>query len=571
MTGRPTPRGALRCALVVGLGVVLAVAPSPTVAESPPLTIRAPLIAEPGAVPPAVVASESSLLGTTYDVVSTSGGGTIVNDAVLQPLDHPAPWNHAALADLSAITGPGTYEVRIGSTPSDPIVVTDGEFADVVTSGLEIFDSNADGEEPSSYHEPSHLNDRRSKIANGADKGERVNVLGGWMDAGDQLKFTVTTAYATLMLELTQANQPTAAGEIRDAAAIGRRFLLKAHPRRGVFVAQVGHTNADHKAGFRDPTVDDTSDDLRRRRRPSYVLTGATGGSDVAAITAAALATASLRVGPELRDRLIVAARAWLAKAKRLGEVWENCCYQQASWRDDVAVAQAALWRATGRASYAEDALVSLKRATDNGDTNWVVRADGFEMAGIAAAELCGVLRPGDDAASDDVRRPACRILRQGGSAWIYAVNTETAFGRAGWEQWATVRQSESGAVVLALAERAGLDDSGPALDRATGWFLGVNPWGNRWQSDVGGGIENPYHWVQVFEGDLPGAVVGGPAPLADINANRYYAPGDPLEPGPFDTPDQTYTDLAPDYVMNEVGIGYSAPAVLHFALISPA
>jgi len=32
----------------------------------------------------------------------------------------------------------------------------------------------------------------------------------------------------------------------------------------------------------------------------------------------------------------------------------------------------------------------------------------------------------------------------------------------------------------------------------------------------------------------------------------------------------ETYQDLAGDWVMNEVGINYSAPAVLHFALLSP-
>ncbi len=568
MRRRPTARGVLACAVALGVGAAVAPGGMPAHA-SPELRVRAPRLAEPGAVPPAVVASDSSLAGMTYDVVSTSGGGTIVDDAALTPLDHPEPWDHAALADLSAIDTAGTYEVRVGATSSAPIVVTADAFADVVTRGLEVFDSNADGEEPSSYHEPSHLNDRRSKIANGPDKGDRVNVLGGWMDAGDQLKFTVTTAYATLLLEVAHANQPGAASEIGVAATIGRRFLLKAHPRPGVFVAQVGHTNADHHAGFRDPTVDDTSDDERRKHRPSYVLTNATGGSDVAAFTAAALATASIRVGPELRDRLVVAARQWLAKAKSLGKVWENCCYQQDSWRDDVAVAQAALWRATGRASYAVDALASLKRATGNGENRWLVGADGYEMSGIAAAELCGVLRPGDLGVPDaDVRKPACRILKAGGAQWAEMVDTETAFGRAGWEQWATVRQSESGAIVLALAEEAGLAAAEPALERATGWFLGVNPWGNRWQSDVGGAIENPYHWVQALDPprDLPGAVVGGPAPLADVNANR----SDDLALGLFDTTDQTYRDLADDYVMNEVGIGYSAPAVLHFALISP-
>ena len=115
-----------------------------------------------------------------------------------------------------------------------------------------------------------------------------------------------------------------------------------------MFVAQVGHTNADHNAGFRDPAVDDTSDDPRRSRRPSYVLTDRTGGSDVAAVAAAALANAALRVRPAGRSGSS-AARAWLAEAQRLGGVWKNCCYQQESWRDDLAVAQAALWRATGR------------------------------------------------------------------------------------------------------------------------------------------------------------------------------------------------------------------------------
>ena len=71
---------------------------------------------------------------------------------------------------------------------------------------------------------------------------------------------------------------------------------------------------------------------------------------------------------------------------------------------------------------------------------------------------------------------------------------------------------------------------------------------------------------MQAVDLDLAGRVVGGPAPLADINANR----GNDLTLGPFDTRQQTYRDLADDYVMNEVGIGYSAPAALHFALISP-
>ncbi len=552
-------------ALAAMLVVVTATLTGTGQAEAlPALTIRVPVFVEPGVVPPAVVASGSPLAGATYQVVDVNSGDTIDTGQLQSLPGPPRPWTYAALADLSAITDPGVYRVEVGATESTVIEVGDHLYRGVVSTTLTIFDSNADGDEPSSYHDPSHLHDRRSPIANGRHRGERIDVEGGWMDAGDQLKFTVTTGYATLMLELAAANQPTQAAQIIDAAGIGVRWLRKAHAQK-VFVAQVGHTAADHNAGFRDPTVDDGSSDSRRSRRPSYVLTQETGGSDVAAITAAALANAALRATGDRRGRLVRQAEAWLAKAQALHAVWRNCCYQQDSWRDDVAVAQAALWRATGKRSYAVGALASLRRATSNGDENWLVAADSYEMSAIAAAELCGVLRRGDDPARPDISRPACRLLKAGGDAWIYVVRTATAFGRAGYAQWASVRQNEAGAVVLELAARAGLGRARAALDRATGWFLGVNPWGLRWQAEVGG-IEDPYHWVQAVGLDISGAVVGGPAPLADINANR----GNDLTLGPFDTRRQTYRDLADDYVMNEVGIGYSAPAALHFALISP-
>ncbi|WP_146207277.1 glycoside hydrolase family 9 protein [Nocardioides silvaticus] len=529
-----------------------------------PLVVRVASTAEPGRVPPAVVASDEALGGTGYEV---RRGQTVVADGELEPVEAPAaPWAHAALADLAAIDEPGSYTVVVDGTTSSTIEVADDAYRDVLLSTLTIFDSNADGNEPSSFHRPSHLNDVRSRIANGPRKGERIDVEGGWMDAGDQLKFTVTTAYSTLMLELAGANQGDRDG-ILDASRIGVRWLMKAR-RRGVFVAQVGHTNADHNAGFRDPTVDDTSDDPRRRVRPSYVLTKESGGSDVAAAVAGALANASLRLGVVRRQRVVREAESWLAEAQRLRKVWRNCCYQQDSWRDDVAVAQASLWRATGKRSYAHAALASLERATSDGEENWLVAADSYQMSAIAAAELCGVLRPGDAPAPAAVSGPACRILRAGGAAWIYQVDDDpensTAFGRAGYAQWASVRQSESGAIVLELAGRAGLEDAAPALLRATGWFLGANPWQLRWQAEVGD-VEHPYHWVQAVGRELSGAVVGGPAPLGDINDNRE----DDVALGPFDTEDQTYQDLADDYVMNEVGIGYSAPAALHFALIS--
>lgn len=554
--------------LLVGLvGLVGAVLPpAPSYAE-PPLTIRVPHVAQAGAVPPAIVAGPASedLVGTPYLV---KAGDSVEMSGELVPVGGTAaPWGRAALADLEALPA-GTYTVEVLGTPSVPFTVSDTAYSDVLASLLPIYDANADGDVTSSYHGPSHLNDARSRIANGPDKGERIDVRGGWMDAGDQLKFTPTIAFSTLMLDLAARNEQAMRSDLRRAATIGVDWLRKAHPRRGVFVAQVGHTAADHNAGFRDPTADDDSDDQRRSHRPSYVLTRGSGGSDVAGVAAAALA---LRADTTSNDigaaSLVRKAEAWLALALDLRSPWRNCCYQQDSWWDDVAIARAELWRATGKQKYAVGAVTALKRATANGAEPWRVSADGFDLAALAAAELCGKL--GLPMSQDpDVFRPACRILRQGAENWLW-VQGHDAFGRAGANQWASVRQAVSGALVLDLGFHAGINIR-QERDRAVGWFLGVNPWGLRWQVGVPGGTSHPYHWTTGIGATPPlGAVPGGPTRLRTINANRCETCA-PIVPGPFDTAALTYQDDADDWVMNEIGINYNAPAVLLLALLQP-
>ena len=91
------------------------------------------------------------------------------------------------------------------------------------------------------------------------------------------------------------------------------------------------------------------------------------------------------------------AAQGWLALALELKKPWDNCCYQQDTWQDDVSSAQVELGLATGKKSYFTAALSSLKSATDNGGQGWRVSMDGYEMAGLPAAELCGLLGAAPD------------------------------------------------------------------------------------------------------------------------------------------------------------------------------
>jgi len=555
------PRSGLAAlALVLVLPAPASAEPSPA---PPEVVVRAPQLVAEKAPKLAVVGSDADLVGTGFTVVDKSGTPVLSGTLEAVPGD-PAPWAHAAGADFSDVDA-GSYRVVVDGIESGPVVVRKDPYPAVLTSLLGIFDANADGREKSSLHRPSHLHDGRSRIRNGSTKGRVVDVAGGWMDAGDQLKFTVTIGYATTLLQLAARNQPSRARRLHAAANVGVRWLLKAHPTDRVFVAQVGDTAADHNRGFRDPTKDDSSKDPLLSRRPSEVLTRSSRGADVAASAATALALAAQHASGHRKVRLVRAAKEWFVKARWLRAPWRNCCYSQDTVRDDLAGAAVELWRATGRPAYRKAALGWLTDVTGNGKRGWRVAMDGYEMAGLPAAELCGVL--GARAPQNDrVRNRACRILRAGGGDAMSNARGN-AFGRAGPINWGSVRQNQNGSLVALLAGRAGLSGARATSLRALGWFLGANPWGVRFQA--GYGVVHPYHWAQRQGPNLPdGAIVGGPAPRAVVDEN-YQGP--PITLGPYDTGRAVYRDVRDDYVTNEVGINYSAASVLLMALLSPS
>lgn len=570
----PASAGLLVATLIASGGVASdadAMAPGDQgAAAAASTTIRPPLLSASDDVKVATVGSSVDLVGDRFAVVDAGGSTAMSGDleAVSPSPEVGAPqppWGNYATADLSALTVPGTYTIRVGTATSAPFVVHSRPYDDVLSSLLSIYNANADGREKSNFHRRSHLNDATSKIANGPKKGTKIDVTGGWMDSGDQLKFTTTIGYATTMLQLAARVHPTRRDQLNAIADIGVRWLLKAHPRKGVFVSQVGHTNADHNAGFRDPATDDTSRTSLLKRRPTYVLTPQTGGSDVAAIASTALSLAAQRApqGAKRTD-LINQAKAWFTYAKKLKAPWRNCCYQQETWLDDVAAAQVELGLATGNADYFPFALHTLDQATSGGNHGYLVVMDGFEMAGLPAAELCGLLGARPQLTGPE-RQQACDVVRSGGQDADYKASLDP-FGRTGPYTFGTVRGVVAGSLAAYLAAEAGYAGARRVAMRGWGWFLGANPWGRRWQAGLG--VEKPYHWAYRSSGPVrpAGAVVGGPAPVSVIEANNISGP---YVPGPYDTSEIGYRDDPRDYVTNEVGIPYHGPGVVLSAILA--
>ncbi|CAN1300530.1 unnamed protein product [Linum perenne] len=121
---------------------------------------------------------------------------------------------------------------------------------------------------------------------------EHVNLVGGYYDAGDNVKFGWTMSYTTSLLSwaaVEYRNQITSAGQmdyLRHAIRWATDYLLRSHASSTTFYAQVGGGNEDHRCWERPEDMDTP--------RTLYKITSRDPGTEVAAEAAAALSAASI-------------------------------------------------------------------------------------------------------------------------------------------------------------------------------------------------------------------------------------------------------------------------------------
>jgi hypothetical protein len=538
-----------RGAVLGGLIAAACVVPPAVAGAAPPDVIRTGGPSEPSDAKRAVVLSEERLAGESFTVTSSSGR-VVLRGRLRTATGSARPWRHAAVADLSAVRTPGTYRIRAaGRTASRRwIVLADGAAgSQSIRHVLRFFAMNADGSEPSPVHGPSHMND--ATIG-----GQRVDLTGGWMDAGDTLKFTGTTAYSVVSLLLAARLSPSDAAPLVDAAGVGVRWLLKAHPAPGVFVSQVGELRADHD---RDPTEGyDPADDDESSISALSHRTALTGiGYDSGGRAAAALALAAqFEPDPARKAQLLAAAREWYVAGEAKGGLAPRLPedpYPSSSGIDDMALGAIELYRAGGEAQDLADAIDWLDGAEPAEPTTWDA------VAPLAAADLCGAA--GLPAPSPQAAAAGCAFVRDANRHAARRARAH-ALGTVGVLSFGTTAMHGGAGAVLALGGQTAL-----AAD-ARDWMLGRNPWGASFVAGLGPAApRSVHHWTaRRGASAFRGAVVGGPTTRAVLREQELR-----YRPNRFDGPAGVYEDRGADYVTSEVAIDYAASAVLLFAAVS--
>jgi hypothetical protein len=280
------------------------------------------------------------------------------------PTTHGPRWTSwlTALSAAAALLACGGGDPAATSTRRTDAVNTAAataspayNYAEALQKSILFYEAQQSGKLPS-WNRVSWRGD--SRTSDGADVGH--DLTGGWYDAGDHVKFGFPMAFTATQLAwgaLRFQAGYKASGQY-DALLNNLRFVsdyfVRAHTAPNELYVQVGQGSTDHS--WWGPV------EVYPLAAPSFKIDASCGGSDVAAETAAALASASMvfkASDAAYATQLLTHAKQLYTFADTVRAKYSDCVADAAnyykSWsgyNDELAWAAAWLHRATGDAAY---------------------------------------------------------------------------------------------------------------------------------------------------------------------------------------------------------------------------
>ncbi|KAK7283408.1 hypothetical protein RIF29_12905 [Crotalaria pallida] len=270
-----------------------------------------------------------------------------------------------ALVILALVAGAVVYTVkkrfggRSGSDKPDPVPgppgAVDQKYSSALKTSLKFFDIQKSGK----------LVDNKipwrgdSALKDGSPAS--LDLSKGMYDAGDNMKFGFPMAFTASVLSwaiLEYGDQMDHVGQLesaQDSLKWITDFLIAAHPSENTLYIQVGDPGVDHGCWQKPEDM--------KEKRPLIRINASCPGSDIAAETAAAMASASLvfkKTDSTYSSTLLKHAKQLFTFAdKNRGSYSENIpevatYYNSTGYGDELLWAAGWLYHATGDDSYLE-------------------------------------------------------------------------------------------------------------------------------------------------------------------------------------------------------------------------
>jgi len=450
-----------------------------------------------------------------------------------------------------------------GGPLSDPAIGVDTRYETALRLALHFYAAQRAGKQSNWLMQAVAGGAEGCFLADGKSLG--VDLSGGWFDAGDHIKPTLTIAYsALLLLKAYEAFTPAfddLYGPIDNAAALGAsvrgtpngipdvldevRFAtdyLAKIPVNGALVMQVGNTELDHRRFFSCTATDDFELSLggemngaTRVGREVILGNGGAGGG----MAAASLALMSRLYAPfdsGVAAQYLNAAKAIYAVAGDTSQgpgpypggkpLWVKLC------------GAAELFRATSDTSFRAE-ITRLQGGT--GQHNWVAGWDNphdfcLESAYRATSEqsFLGTWQSNLNLTVST------------------AANTTGLIANSEWGDWGVLRNATTSAFSAALFGALRHDGSNQELAlQQVDWVLGSNPSARSYLIGFGDNPPSNPHHRNACEQQQSGPSDGIPC--------RHVLSG-ALVSGP--SPNKPYADRVTDFVLNEVSLDYNAGLV---------
>jgi endoglucanase len=509
--------------------------------------------------------------------------------------------------DFTPLTRPGLYKLRFHGTVSEPWRVGSDVFHGLPAQLLAFLRQQRCGQNPWLEVE-CHPQDGRTAFGPRA-AGTALDARGGWHDAGDLLKYLLTSGNATAQMLLAwelhrpPPNAPTpdrratlfpdlvdARGQpgtngipdLLDEARWGLEWMLKLHPTKDELYHQVAD-DRDHY-GLRLPHLDQADYGWGPgQHRVVYCADGqpqglgkfksaSTGVANLAGRYAAAMGLAwqiwnNDPAHAGFAQRCLQAGLEVYALGKQMEGVQQGNSfgapyrYAEATWADDMEWGAVELFNATAQPHFLVEAALYARQAAA---TSWMGREETghyefYPFLNVGHYRLHAV-------AGDPELRQQLEAFYQEGLGRCAAAASTNPYGIGVPFIWC------SNNLIVALVTQARLYEimSGDPryrnlIARHRDWLFGRNPWGVTMFTAVGWRYPTDVHLMttRLTGRDVPGGLVDGPVYERIFNLLKGVTLSRPDTFAAFQDPRAVYHDDWYDYATNEPTMDGTASAIL--------